>query len=218
MGIESMFLDNKMKSTNTAKNTLSATTKVVASKFVLTSVMSSLVFGVPSLINWRSAIADISGLTPCAESKSFAKLKKQELKELQKRLKKYEPESAPALALKATMERTEKRFDFYGQSGLLCGSDGLPHLIADPGFALKYGHAGDIFIPTFGFLYFASWLGHSGRLYLAATKDKNKEIIIDVPLAASCFGKALGWPVLVSSELRNGTLLEKDSNITVSPR
>merc|ERR1712224_1190613 len=162
--------------------------------------------------------ADISGLTPCAESKAFAKLKKQELKELQKRLKKYEPESAPAIALKATMERTERRFDFYGQSGLLCGSDGLPHLIADPGFALKYGRAGDVFIPTFGFLYFACWLGHSGRLYLESTRNKEKEIIIDVPLASACLAKALGWPAMVIGELKNGILLEKDSNITVSPR
>lgn len=165
-----------------------------------------------------AVIADISGLTPCAESKGFAKLKKQELKDLQKRMKKYEADSAPAIALKATMERTEKRFDFYANAGLLCGNDGLPHLIAEPGFALRYGHAGDIFIPTFGFLYFAGWLGHSGRLYLEATRDKNKEIIIDVPLAFACIGKAFGWPLTVSSELRNGTLLEKDSNITVSPR
>merc|ERR1712124_133797 len=171
-----------------------------------------------SLSNIKPVGADISGLTPCGSSKAFTKRKNQEIKELQKRMKKYDADSAPTVALKATIERTEKRFDFYAKSGLLCGTDGLPHLIADPGFAIKYGHAGDIFIPTFGFLYFAGWLGHSGRLYLEATRDKNKEIIIDVPLAAACFGKALGWPILVSSELINGTLLEKDSNITVSPR
>merc|ERR1719145_309338 len=151
----------------------------------------------------RPATADISGLTPCAESKAFTKRKNQQVKELQKRMKKYEADSAPTVALKATMERTEKRFEFYAKSGLLCGTDGLPHLIADPAFA---------------FLYFAGWLGHSGRLYLEATRDKKKEIIIDVPLAFACLGKAIGWPVMVSSELRNGTLLEKDSNITVSPR
>merc|ERR1719217_1738110 len=179
--------------------------------------MASLFFCLPNLLDQQMALADISGLTPCAQSKGFAKLKKQELKELQKRLKKYESDSAPAVALKATMDRTEKRFDFYGQSGLLCGSDGLPHLIADPGFALKYGHAGDIFIPTFGFLYFAGWLGHSGRLYLDATRDRDKEVIIDVPLAFSCFGKAVGWPAMVLTELSNGNLVEEDSNITVSP-
>merc|ERR1712070_1039766 len=218
MGIHNMFIDNKTTPISTIKKTPSVMTKSVTNKVIFATVMSSLVLCPPSLLNMRSAIADISGLTPCAESKGFAKLKKQELKDLQKRLKKYEPDSAPAIALKATMERTEKRFDFYGQSGLLCGADGLPHLIADPGFALKYGHAGDIFIPTFGFLYFSGWLGHSGRLYLGATRNKDKEIIIDVPLAFSCFGKALGWPALVASELRNGSLLESDSNITVSPR
>merc|ERR1712139_182570 len=157
------------------------------------------------------AAADISGLTPCSESKAFAKRKKQELKELEKRMKKYDASSSPAIALKATMDRTTKRFERYGNAGLLCGSDGLPHLIADPGFALKYGHAGDIFIPTFGFLYFSGWLGHSGRLYLAATRNRDKEIIIDVPLAAACFARALGWPLMVVGELKAGTLLEKDS-------
>merc|ERR1740127_127449 len=166
----------------------------------------------------EQARADISGLTYCGQSKAFTKRKNQEIKELQKRMKKYEADSAPTVALKATMERTEKRFEFYTKSGLLCGTDGLPHLIADPGFALKNGHAGDVFIPTLGFLYFAGWLGHSGRLYLESTRSKDKEIIIDVPLALATLGKAIGWPLLVVGELRNGTLLEKDSNITVSPR
>merc|ERR1712054_637728 len=92
----------------------------IARNFVQKTVLTSLVFGIPfSLLDSRPAVADISGLTPCAESKGFAKLKKQELKELQKRLKKYEPDSAPALALKGTMDRTEKRFNFYGDAGLL---------------------------------------------------------------------------------------------------
>merc|ERR1712061_606384 len=160
----------------------------------------------------------ISGLTPCTESKAFAKRKNQELKELQKRMKKYEADSSPAIALKATMERTERRFNNYGKSGLLCGNDGLPHLIADPGLALKNGRANDVFVPTLGFLYFAGWLGHSGRLYLGATRSKDKEIILDVPLAFSCFLKALGWPASVTSELVNGTLLQNDNEITNSPR
>merc|ERR1719387_610315 len=193
-------------------------TKPLMQKRTSIAVNTAIIATIAGLSEVHPAAADISGLTPCSESKAFAKQKKQELKALQKRLSKYEAGSSPAIALKSTMERTESRFDFYGKSGLLCGADGLPHLIADPGFALKYGHAGDIFIPTFGFLYFAAWLGHAGRLYLAATKDKNKEIIIDVPLAFACLGKAFGWPITVSSELTNGTLLEKDTNITTSPR
>merc|ERR1719284_2180741 len=31
------------------------------------------------------------------------------------------------------------------KSGLLCGTDGLPHLIADPGLALRYGHGAEVF-------------------------------------------------------------------------
>merc|ERR1740138_464867 len=108
----------------------------------------------------EQARADISGLTYCGQSKAFTKRKNQEIKELQKRMKKYEADSAPTVALKATMERTEKRFEFYAKSGLLCGTDGLPHLIADPGFALKNGHAGDVFIPTLGFFIFR-WLAWS---------------------------------------------------------
>ena len=58
----------------------------------------------------------------------------------------YEAGSAPALALSATIDRTENRFANYAKSGLLCGTDGLPHLIADPGLALKYGHAGETLV------------------------------------------------------------------------
>ena len=58
----------------------------------------------------------------------------------------YEEGSAPALALQATIAKTERRFDNYSKQGLLCGTDGLPHLIADPGLALRYGHAGDVLV------------------------------------------------------------------------
>ncbi len=62
----------------------------------------------------------------------------------------YDPTSAPALALTATIERTEKRFANYSKQGLLCGNDGLPHLIADPGLALRYGHAGEVLVRARG--------------------------------------------------------------------
>jgi photosystem I subunit III len=169
-----------------------------------------------------AAFADVAGLTPCSESKAFAKRKKNEVKSLTKRLKNYEAGSAPALALQATIEKTEKRFDRYAKEGLLCGTDGLPHLIADPGLAMRYGHAGDVLIPTIGFLYFAGWIGYAGTKYIQevakAAKPIEKEIIIDVPLAWRLLWAGLGWPVAAVAELRNGTLLEDDSNITVSPR
>lgn len=44
------------------------------------------------------------------------------------------------------MERTNNRFATYAKQGLLCGNDGLPHLISDPGLALRYNHAGEVFV------------------------------------------------------------------------
>lgn len=134
----------------------------------------------------------------------------------------YEADSAPALAIKATIERTNARFANYAKAGLLCGNDGLPHLISDPGLALKYGHAGEVFIPTIGFLYVAGWIGYVGRQYLnlvrGDAKPTEKEIIIDVPLALKLSAEGFGWPLRVVSELRAGTLTEKEENITISPR
>lgn len=220
----------------------------------------SLAFGFSSV---DAAFADVAGLTPCADSKAFAKRKKQEVKGLNKRLKQYEAGSAPALALQATIEKTEKRFDTYAKQGLLCGTDGLPHLIADPGLALRYGHAGDVLVrilfvfsllgvavllvvlkgtsqtvytvlllmdhldcyvqlPTIAFIYVAGWIGYSGTKYVQAAKEAakpvEKEIIIDVPLAWKLLWAGLAWPVAAAAEFKNGTLLEDDSNITVSPR
>merc|ERR1712007_283538 len=200
----------------------------MASLFTSTVAISMLESITSSYASAKSQ--SISGLTPCTESKAFAKRKNQELKELQKRMKKYEIDSSPVIALKATMERTERRFDNYGKGGLLCGNDGLPHLIAEPALALKNGRANDIFIPTIGFLYVAGWIGHSGRLYLEEMrkelKNKNKvrrwllisDVALDVPLAIAILAKAFAWPVMVSQLIVSDTLLEKDENISVSPR
>lgn len=170
----------------------------------------------------EQAKADVSGLTPCSQSKGFQKRQKNEIKGLQKRLKQYEADSAPAIALKATIERTEKRFDFYAKQNLLCGSDGLPHLISDPGLAFRYGHLGEVFIPTIGFLYIAGYIGSVGREYLntfkGAKKPTEKEIIIDVPTALRLAAEGAIWPWRVVQQLRSGSLLERDENITVSPR
>merc|ERR1712007_275378 len=126
--------------------------------------------------------------------------------ELEKREKKYEKGSVPALALESTAARTVARFDSYANSGLLCGIDGLPHLIAEPGLAIKYGHAGEVLLPTISFLLVAGWIGESRRLYLSETNSVQQEIIIDVPRALSCLGKACAWPATTLSRLRDGTL------------
>jgi len=165
-----------------------------------------------------AAFADVAGLTPCADSKAYAKVQKKEVKGLEKRLKKYEAGSAPALALQATIERTKARFANYAKANVLCGTDGLPHLIADPGLAFRYGHQFDIFVPTLGFLYVAGYIGYVGRSYLISKKSTTSEIIIDVPEALKLASQGAGWPLKVVAELRAGTLTEKAENITVSPR
>merc|ERR1711985_148892 len=168
------------------------------------------------------AAKDISGLTKCAKSKPYAKREKQAVKALQKRLKKYEEGSAGANAINSSIAATKKRFKMYANSGVLCGKDGYPHLIADPGFALQYGHTGEILVPTFGFVYIAGIIGYAGRQYLLSLKDDKKpqtgEIIIDVPKALQFFGEAAVWPIKTYTELRNGTLLAGKDDITVSPR
>merc|ERR1740129_1931914 len=101
----------------------------------------------------ESAYADVAGLTPCSKSKPYAKLKKKELN-----------------ALEATKKKTEQRFDNYASYGLLCGSDGLPHLIVDG----DLNHLGEFVIPGIGFLYVAGWIGYAGRSYLQANRGIKK--------------------------------------------
>merc|ERR1712078_555692 len=165
---------------------------------------------------------DISGLTPCAKSKPYAKRQKQAVKALEKRLKKYEAGSAGEAAIKDTIKKTKNRFKMYGDTGVLCGKDGYPHLIADPGFALQYGHTGEILVPTFGFVYVAGLIGYAGRQYLLSLKGDKKptegEIIIDVPKALDIMVQSVAWPIKTYTELRNGSLTAAKEDITVSPR
>lgn len=117
------------------------------------------------------------------------------------------------------MDKTSARFKNYGEAGLLCGADGLPHLIVDGNLE----HLGEFAIPGLGFLYVAGWIGYAGRSYVMLNKEKaNKptegEIIIDVPMALGLMMAAGAWPVKAAFELKNGTLTAPESEITVSPR
>ncbi|KAL0310481.1 UNVERIFIED_CONTAM: Photosystem I reaction center subunit III, chloroplastic [Sesamum angustifolium] len=166
--------------------------------------ISSIILSAPVL----PASADISGLTPCKDSKQFAKREKQEIKKLESSLKLYAPDSAPALAIKATVEKTKRRFENYGKQGLLCGSDGLPHLIVSG----DQRHWGEFITPGILFLYIAGWIGWAGRSYLIAIRDDKKptqkEIIIDVPLANRLIWRGFSWPVAAYREYLNGELID----------
>ncbi len=142
-----------------------------------------------------SASADVAGLTPCGDSPAF----------LQR-------------AEKARTPQAKARFQFYADSNVLCGSEGLPHLVVDG----SLDHAGEFLIPSILFLYIAGWIGWVGRTYLIAVrKEKDtemQEIIIDVPRALGIMLTGFTWPLAAVKELLSGELTAKEEEIPVSPR
>jgi photosystem I subunit 3 len=166
----------------------------------------------------NEALADIGGLTKCSDSPAFTKRLNGSVKKLQQRMSKYEADSPPALALKQQIERTEARFDKYGRSDLLCGTDGLPHLVADG----RWSHAAEFILPGFGFIYISGWIGWVGRKYLrAVSTSKNpseSEIIINVPLALRIMTTGYIWPISAWQELISNELVAPKDEVTVSPR
>lgn len=166
----------------------------------------------------EQAFADIGGLTKCSESPAFAKRLKTSVKKLEQRMAKYEADSPPALALQQQIDRTQARFDKYSRSDLLCGTDGLPHLVADG----RWSHAAEFILPGFGFIYISGWIGWVGRKYIrAVSTTKNpaeSEIIINVPLALKIMTTGYIWPISAWQELISGDLVAPKDEITVSPR
>ena len=148
-----------------------------------------------ALVLWVGFVpaASAYNLTPCADSPAF-----------QQR------------AAQATTDQAKARFDRYSQ--VLCGEDGLPHLIVDGSFA----HLGEFIIPSILFLYITGWIGWVGRAYLISTKKEKSpemsEIIIDVPRALQIMSTGFVWPLAAVKELTSGELTAKDNEITVSPR
>jgi photosystem I subunit 3 len=166
----------------------------------------------------NQAFADIGGLTKCSESPAFTKRLNTSVKKLEQRMSKYEADSPPALALKQQIDRTKARFDKYSRSELLCGTDGLPHLIADG----RWSHAAEFILPGFGFIYISGWIGWVGRKYVrAVSTTKNpaeSEIIINVPLALKIMTTGYIWPISAWQELISGDLVAPKDEVSVSPR
>jgi photosystem I subunit 3 len=162
--------------------------------------------------------ADVAGLTACKESKEFQRRLDQSVKKLQSRIDKYEANTPPVTALNKQIEKTKNRFDRYANAGLLCGTDGLPHLIADG----RWNHSGEFMIPGIFFLYIAGWIGWVGRSYVqwarSTEKPTEKEIILDVPVALSFVTTGFIWPFSAFKEFTSGNLIAPADEITVSPR
>ena len=182
--------------------------------FKLTSLLVIFLF----INSPEMAIADIGGLTKCSNSPAFNKRLAASVKKLEQRVAKYEAGTPPALALEQQINRTKVRFDKYSRSDLLCGTDGLPHLIADG----RWSHAAEFILPGFGFIYISGWIGWVGRKYVrAVSTTKNpaeSEIIINVPLALKIMTTGYIWPISAWQELISGELVASDNEVTVSPR
>ena len=178
----------------------------------------TLLFAVLIALTPSQALADIGGLTKCSESPAFAKRLNASVKKLEQRASQYEADSPPALALNQQIERTQARFDKYSRSELLCGADGLPHLIADG----RWSHAAEFILPGFGFIYISGWIGWVGRKYLrAVSTTKNpaeSEIIINVPLALKIMTTGYIWPISAWQEFTSSELVAPANEVTVSPR
>jgi photosystem I subunit 3 len=179
----------------------------------ISTLLAILLFVTPSYSH-----ADVAGLTPCKDSKEFQRRLDQSVKKLQARLTKYEAGSPPALALEKQIDKTKVRFEKYGNAGLLCGTDGLPHLIVDG----RWNHSGEFTIPGLFFLYIAGWIGWVGRNYVlwARTSEKptEKEIILDIPVALSFVTTGFIWPFAAFKEFTSGNLIASADEVTVSPR
>jgi len=180
----------------------------------------SLWFGV-SLASTPAAYAEFSfnALTPCATSSAYQDRLQSEVGGYTARLDNFKAGSAPAEYLKGKIAQTEARFAKYAQAGLLCGEDGLPHLISDG----RWDRAGEFTIPALMFLYIAGWIGWVGRSYLIAIrKDKataaQKEILIDLPLAVKFSLTGFAWPLAALKEFGTGELVAPENEVTVSPR
>jgi photosystem I subunit 3 len=165
-----------------------------------------------------TAFADVAGLVDCNKSSIYTKKLNSSITKLETRLKKYEAGSPPSLALQKQIENTKQRFDRYAKSGLVCGNDGLPHLIVDG----RWDHAAEFTIPGIMFIYIAGWIGWVGRKYLRTVSSQDdstqKEIIIDVPVALSIMTSGFSWPFSAWQEFTSGDLLANNEDITVSPR
>ena len=180
----------------------------------------SLWFGV-SLAATPAAYAEFSFniLTPCATSPAYQERLASEVDGYTARLATFKAGSEPAAYLTGKIAQTEARFAKYAQGGLLCGEDGLPHLITDG----RLDRLGEFTIPALMFLYIAGWIGWVGRAYLIAIrKDKataqQKEILIDLPLAVKFMLTGFAWPLAALKEFGTGELVVPENEVTVSPR
>ena len=169
------------------------------------SFILALLFNSPNI-----SFADGGILVNCDKSPAFNKRLNTSLRKLETRLKKYETNTPPYLAIQEQILQTKNRFARYADSSLMCGVDGLPHIVADGDWA----HSTEFMLPGMIFLYTTGWIGWSGRKYLqTASLSKNpteKEIIIDVPVALNIMMSSYLWPRAAWDEFISGDFVVAD--------
>jgi len=143
----------------------------------------------------------------CKSNKKFAKIIKDELYSIQQKQKKYPAGSVVYNRYNEKLKLVKQRSKAYGDR--LCGAkDGRPRTMVNPTIV-----RGGLLVPSLMFLYTAGWIGWTGRSYLQRTRSVDKEIVIDVPLAAVCMASGFAWPVNAWQEIVNGEMVEKDENL-----
>jgi len=152
------------------------------------------------------SVTQQKNLEPCSKSKKFAKIMKDQLFKITKRRDKFPKGSIIYERLQDKIALTKKRQEAYG--GRWCSKfRGLPYVITT-GENVR----GGVVIPALGFLYITGWIGWSGRTYLRRTRDMQKEIQIDVPLALSIMASGYAWPVLGWQDIVNGKMAVPESD------
>ena len=187
-------------------------------KLFLNNFTFGVVLSLNLLLPSQAKAIETGVLVDCDKSPGFEKRLNASVTKLEGRLAKYQPGTPPAIALEQQITQTKARFDKYGKSGLMCGKDGLPHLITDGDFK----HAPEFMIPGVMFLYIAGWIGWAGRKYLSTVAQTanptEKEIIIDVPAFLKIMASGFLWPLAAWKEFTSGNLVASSSDVTVSPR
>lgn len=171
-----------------------------------------LFFGGPQAAKAEGLI----GLNACSDTPAFTQRQSDRVAALEAKLSAAESGSSTAALIETQIAQTNARFDRYGS--LLCGEEGLPHLVTDG----RLNHAGEFIIPGLMFLYVAGFIGWAGRTYLMAARESGdaatKEIIIDTPMAIASIAKSFAWPALAFAEISSGAIREDDSAVPISPR
>lgn len=158
----------------------------------------------------------LTSLQVCSDVPAFVDRQSERVSALEAKYEALPTGSPQAVLLAKQIDQVNRRFDGY--SSLLCGEEGLPHLMTDG----RLNHAGEFIIPGLAFLYIAGWIGWAGRSYLIKARETDSpellESTINIPMALQCFVSALAWPAAAFGEIASGSIRVPDDAVPISPR